>query len=161
VVYRLPLNYYVNSLEAAQVIEQMWEQVGFNVSLEPVENWSLVREAGVVVEPWSNTHRMPDPIGSFVPQWGSDSGIQNNRRNPERSWKAPAEFNEQQHIIGTSTDPEERKAAYRAALDIWIDEAPGTMLYNPLETYAVKDNIEWKPYGLYYMDFRPYNLSIN
>lgn len=161
IVYRLPLNYYVNSLEAAQAIQQMWEQVGFNVALEPVENWSQVREPGMVVRPWSNTHRMPDPIGSFVPQWGEISGIQNNKRHPERSWSAPAEFNDQQRVIATSTDPAERQDAYRAALDIWIEEAPGTMLYNPLETYAMKANIEWKPYGLYYMDFRPYNLTIN
>ncbi len=41
-----------------------------------------------------------------------------------------------------------------------MDEAPGTMLYNPLETYAMRKDITWKPYSLYYMDLRPYNLRI-
>ena len=160
IVYRLPLNYYLNSLEAAQAMQQMWKSVGLNVKLEPVENWSQVRAKGVHMRPWSNTHRIPDPIGSFVPQWGALSGIQINKKHPERSWKAPEEFNRQQAIIVSSTDPQERQEAYRKALDIWMDEAPGTMLYNPLETYAMRKNIQWKPYGLYYMDFRPYNLKI-
>ncbi len=39
IVYRLPLNYYLNSLEAAQAMQQMWKDVGLNVKVEPVENW--------------------------------------------------------------------------------------------------------------------------
>jgi peptide/nickel transport system substrate-binding protein len=159
IVYRLPLNYYLNSLEAAQAIQQMWQAIGLNVTLEPRENFTQVREPGVHVEPWSNTHRMPDPLGSFVPQWGRDSGVQNNRRYPERAWQAPERFNELHDIMIASTDWTERQEAYREALTIWNDEAPGTILYNPLETYALRRDIQWKPYGLYYMDFRPYNLT--
>jgi peptide/nickel transport system substrate-binding protein len=159
ITYRLPLNYYLNSLEAAQAMQQMWGEIGLNVTLEPRENWTQTREPGVNIEPWSNTHRMPDPLGSFVPQWGRDSGVQNNRQYPERAWKAPARFNELHDVIIASTDWEARKAAYREALTIWNEEAPGTILYNPLETYALRRDIQWKPYGLYYMDFRPYNLK--
>jgi len=163
IVYRLPLNYYLLSLEAAQAMQQMWQEVGLNVKLEPVENWDQVNDpdATVHIRPWSNTHRMPDPIGSFVPQWGVDSPVQKNRDDDDRSWEAPEGFNELQSVIVTSTDMDERQQAYREALDIWMEEAPGTMLYNPLETYAMDSDIEWKPYSLYYMDFRPYNLKIS
>lgn len=161
IVYKLALNYYLLSLEAAQAMQQMWQEVGLNVTLEPVENWAQVTDPNspVHVRPWSNTHRLPDPIGSFVPQWGKASGIQKNPDDPARSWKAPEEFNALQDVITTSTDPAERKDAYRKALDIFMEEAPGTILYNPLETYAMRSDIEWKPYSLYYMDFRPYNLQ--
>lgn len=161
VTYRLPLNYYLNSLEAAQAMQQMWEAVGFNVSLEPRENWALTEAEGVNIRPWSNTHRMPDPMGSFVPQWGRLSWVQNDNNDPARSWPAPERFNELQDTIATAIDPAVRQAAYREALEIWVDEAPGTMLYNPLETYALRGEINWKPYSLYYMDFRPYNLSFD
>ena len=112
------------------------------------------------IRPWSNTHRMPDPLGSFVPQWGVDSWVQRNRQVEARSWQPPADFNKLQDVIVASTDWDERQDAYRKALDIWMDETPGTMLYNPLETYAMRKEITWKPYGLYYMDLRPYNLKI-
>jgi peptide/nickel transport system substrate-binding protein len=159
IVYRLPLNYYLLSLEAAQAMQQMWAAIGLNVKLEPVENFTQAEQAGVHILPWSNTHRFPDPLGSFVPQWGARSAIQNNRNFPERSWKAPERFNELQGVLTVSMDRDERLAAYREALAIWNDEAPGTILYNPLETYAMRKDVNWKPYGLYYMDFRPYNLT--
>lgn len=159
IVYRLPLNYYLLSLEAAQAMQQMWKEVGLNVALEPVENFDQAERAGVHILPWSNTHRFPDPLGSFVPQWGASSAIQKNKKFPERSWRAPQRFNELQQVLLTSMDNAERKQAYREALEIWMDEMPGTILYNPLETYAMRKEINWKPYGLYYMDFRPYNLS--
>lgn len=162
IVYRFPLNYYLLSTEAAQAMQQMWKAVGLNVKLEPVENWGQVndKEAAVHIRPWSNTHRMPDPLGSFVPQWGSNSWVQNNAQKAERSWKAPEEFNQLHETIVAATDWDVRQAAYRDALDIWMDETPGTMLYNPLETYAMRKGITWKPYGLYYMDLRPYNLAV-
>ena len=162
IVYKLPLNYYLLSLEAAQAMQQMWQDVGLNVSLEPVENWDQVNDANgtVHVRPWSNTHRMPDPLGSFVPQWGEDSWVQKNKQDDARSWDAPAAFNELHKTIVASTDWDERQDVYRQALDIWMDEAPGTMLYNPLETYAMKAGIDWRPVSLYYMDFRPDVLKI-
>ena len=159
ILYRLPLNYYLNSLEAAQAMQQMWNEVGLNVKVEPVENWSQTTAEGTHIRPWSNTHRMPDPLGSFVPQWGKLSPIQRNRKDAARSWAAPAKFNELQDILVTEVDMAKRQEAYRQALDIWMEEAPGTMLYNPLETYAMKAGVEWMPYSLYYMDFRPYNLQ--
>lgn len=162
IVYKFPMNYYLLSTEAAQAMQQMWQSVGLNVKLEPVENWGQVTDPNdtVHLRPWSNTHRMPDPLGSFVPQWGKASWVQNNNQDPDRSWAAPQEFNDLQNVIVTSTDWDERQKAYREALDIWMDEAPGTMLYNPLETYAMRKDVEWQPYGLYYMDLRPYNLQI-
>jgi len=157
IVYRLPLNYYLNSLEAAQAMQQMWKQVGLNVKIEPVENWSQVTstDGRVNIRPWSNTHRMPDPLGSFVPQWGPFSHVIRNKQKAERGWKPPQEYFDLLKVIETSADWDERRKAYRAALDIWMDEAPGTMLYNPLETYAMKASVDWMPYSLYYMDFRP------
>ncbi|MEQ9123864.1 MAG: ABC transporter substrate-binding protein [Alphaproteobacteria bacterium] len=157
IVYRLPLNYYLNSLEAAQAMQQMWKQVGLNVKIEPVENWSQVTstDGRVNMRPWSNTHRMPDPLGSFVPQWGPFSHVIRNKQKAERGWKPPQEYFDLLKVIETSADWDERRKAYRAALDIWMDEAPGTMLYNPLETYAMKASVDWMPYSLYYMDFRP------
>ncbi|MDP4034156.1 MAG: ABC transporter substrate-binding protein [Pseudorhodobacter sp.] len=161
IVYRLGLNYYLLSLEAAQAMQQMWQEIGLNIKLEPRENNDQAAEAGVHILPWSNTHRFPDPLGSFVPQWGKDSGVQKNKKFPERNWNAPARFNELQDILISSMDRDERRAAYAEALAIWNDEAPGTILYNPLETYALRKGIHWKPYGLYYMDFRPYNLTFD
>ncbi|MEX2644283.1 MAG: ABC transporter substrate-binding protein, partial [Acetobacterales bacterium] len=116
VVFRLRPDYYLNSMQAAQAIQQMWKDIGINMKLETGENNKQVRAEGWNVYPWSNTHRLPDPVGSFVPQWGPRSGVQNNK---VIAWKPPARFNELQQVLETSADMAERKAAYREALKIW------------------------------------------
>ena len=44
-------------------------------------------------------------------------------------------------------------------LNAWEDAAPGTVLYQPAEFYAVRSNVRWRPYTFYFMDLRPDNLS--
>jgi len=44
-------------------------------------------------------------------------------------------------------------------LDIFEDEAPATILYQPSEAYAIKRSIAWRPTNFYFMDLRPDNLA--
>ena len=44
-------------------------------------------------------------------------------------------------------------------LEIWEDEVPAMLLYRPVEIYGVRDDIQWQNYGMYWMDFRDYNIS--
>ncbi len=52
-----------------------------------------------------------------------------------------------------------RKALFATMLDAWEDACPGTILYQPFETYAVKRKVAWTPYSFFFMDLRPDNLS--
>ncbi|WP_340147117.1 hypothetical protein [Halomonas sp. PA16-9] len=45
-----------------------------------------------------------------------------------------------------------RQEAAWEMLEIWKDDAPGTILYQPLETYGVAKDVQWQPYTFYYMD---------
>ena len=56
-------------------------------------------------------------------------------------------------------DKELRFTNYQQMLDIWEDEAPGTVLYIPVENDGVAKDVLWQPYPFYYSDFRAYNLS--
>ena len=40
-------------------------------------------------------------------------------------------------------------------LDSIEDDMPMTILYNSLASYGVSKKVEWMPYPLFYMDFRP------
>ncbi len=156
VSYRIIPDYYTNGLEAAQIIQEMWKSIGFNAKLEPVENFKAVRAKGVEIYPWSNTYRYPDPAGAIFILWGPNSAVQKKYK----LWKAPKAFNDALSTLNESGDQKERKAAFQKALDIFEDEMPGTILYNPIATYSMRKGIEWTPYPLYYMDFRPDNLKI-
>ena len=154
--YRLIPNYYIYNVEAAQIIQEMWRKIGVNVELEFVDSFKAVRAKGAQVYAWSNTYRIPDPAGALLPLWGPEAAIQTS----EKAFAPPKEFNELANKLLQTADVKERKAQFVRMLDILEDEMPFTMLYNPVTTYAMKKNIVWEAYPLYYMDFRPSNFSI-
>ncbi|WP_233284913.1 ABC transporter substrate-binding protein [Agrobacterium tumefaciens] len=145
--------YYLNAVPAAQAIMEMWKAVGINGQLNIVENVDQVSgdARGVITN--SNTIRYPDPAGGLWNLWGPYNKIQMTK-----DWQ-PTEFNELGEKLDRTTDIAQRREVFQKMLDVWEDEAPGTILYQPLETYGVNKSVEWKPYTSYYMDLRPYNLS--
>ena len=155
VTYRLIPNYYLNGTDVAQIIQEMWKKIGFNAELQMVENFDQMRKPDAAVYAWSNSYRLPDPTGGIHVLWGPTSAIQKKYKY----WTSK-EFNEASDIVLTSPDMKERYKNFQKMLDIFEDEMPMTMLYNPLETYGVRKKIDWKPYELYFMDFRPDNLKI-
>ncbi len=156
IVYRTLPNYYTNALDAAQIIVEMWKEVGINASVQVVENFNQMRAAGQQVGNNSNSTRLPDPLGAIWVSWGPDSEFQR-----ARNWTTTAVFNEAGRALEKETDPAKRKALFKTMLDAWEDEAPGAILYRPLEIYGVKKSVKWRPTTFYFMDLRPDNLSFD
>lgn len=154
--YRIIPGYYTNALEAAQIIQEMWKAIGFNMKLEPVENFKAVRAKGVAIYPWSNTYRFPDPTGALNILWGPKSAVQRKYK----LWNAPDGFNTLVSSLLETADQEVRADAFKKALDIFEDEMPATILYNPVSTYGFRKGIEWTAYPIYYMDLRPDILKV-
>lgn len=144
-------NYYLNGTEVAQVLLEMWKAVGINVKLDLVDNFKQVRSKGVEMYLWSNTYRIPDPSGSIIVLYGPNSQMQRGHN----LWKAPAEFNEAADAVMSAGMGRVRYNAFQKMLDIFEDEMPITVLYNPSYTYASKRTLDWKPAPILYMDFRP------
>lgn len=144
-------NYYLNGTEVSQVLLEMWKAVGINVKLDLVDNFTQVRGKGVEMYLWSNTYRIPDPAGSIVILYGPSSQMQRGHN----LWKGTPEFNEAADAVVGATAQAARLNAFRTMLDIFEDEMPITMLYNPSYTYASKRKFDWKALPILYMDFRP------
>jgi peptide/nickel transport system substrate-binding protein len=154
IVYRAAPNYYTRSLEAAQVMVEMWKAVGINAALQVVENFTQMRGAGQQIGQWSNSTRFPDPLGAVWVAWGPAGEPQRRKE-----WSTADAFNAAGRALERETDPARRKQLFTAMLDAWEDECPGTILYQPLETYGVKKRVLWRPYTFYFMDLRPDNLA--
>jgi peptide/nickel transport system substrate-binding protein len=156
IVYRTLPNYYTNALDAAQIIIEMWKDVGINASVQVVENFNQMAAAGQQVGNTSNSTRLPDPIGALWISWGPNSSIQR-----DKLWTTTAAFNTAGRALEAETDPVKRKALFKVMLDAFEDEVPGTILYQPLEIYGVKKSIAWRPTTFFFMDLRPDNLSFD
>ncbi|QEW19577.1 Oligopeptide-binding protein AppA precursor [Marinibacterium anthonyi] len=154
ITFRTLNDYYVNSVAAAQVMQQWWQEAGLNVELVIMENWGQVTGDGLMTRNWSNGFPLPDPVAPLTTDWGPTSNVQANY-----GWKAPEEFNSLLDTIKTSPDGPDRTAAFQRALDIFDDEAPGFPLYRPYELYGVRANINWRPVTFEWMDLRPNNLT--
>lgn len=154
ITFRTLNDYYVNSVAAIQMMMEMWKSVGLNVDMSIVETWDQVLAKGMQIRNWSNGFQMPDVATPLTSDWGPGGSPQTIH-----GWKAPQEYNELAAKVAALPDGEERKIAFQKLLDIWEEEAPGAVLYRPVEIYGVRKDIAWKPATFEFMDLRPYNLS--
>jgi peptide/nickel transport system substrate-binding protein len=155
IVYRTMPNYYTNALRAAQVLIEMWKAVGISARLQVVENFTQMRAEGQQIGN-NSTPQGFRSLGALWISWGPDSAFQKSG-----AFRSVGAFNVAGRALEAETDAAKRKALFKALLDAWEDEAPGTVLYQPAEFYALKRNIAWRPYTFYFMDLRNDNLSFN
>lgn len=151
--YQTMAGYYTNADQAAQAIVPMWQDIGINAEVQINEESKSGDER--FVHTWSNSSILADPDGCITRSWGPGSNTQ------KQYWTAPEEFNNLANEARTTLDEQVRYDNYQRMLDIWEDEAPGTVLYDPAEFYGVHKSVNWSPYPLYNMDLRAYNLSFN
>uniref|UniRef100_UPI001C4E6066 ABC transporter substrate-binding protein n=1 Tax=Cellulomonas iranensis TaxID=76862 RepID=UPI001C4E6066 len=118
--YRLLNNYYTNQTPTAQVLVEMWKQVGLNVEIEMKENWAQIHDpAGTKgVRDWSASNNINDPITPMVVQFGPNGEVQQ-----KKDW-SNEEVNKLSVIMETSTDRGERKKAIKRMLEICEREDP-------------------------------------
>ena len=103
--YRLLNNYYTNQVATAQVLVEMWKQVGLNVEIEMKENWTQIieRAPNRAVRDWSNSAAFNDPVSSIVAQHGP-----NGQQQQIGEW-TNVELNKLSEFLETSTDRAARK----------------------------------------------------
>jgi peptide/nickel transport system substrate-binding protein len=152
--FRTLPQWYALAVPAAQMMQQMWRAVGLNVDIDIHENWGQVLQPGLQVRNWSNGFQMPDPVSTLASDWGPQGSVQRSH-----GWQAPAEYNELAGRLIATPDGPDRRRIFQRMVDIWLEEAPGTIMYRPYELYGVRRSIRWKPVSFEFMDLRPGNLE--
>ncbi|MBB6489508.1 ABC transporter substrate-binding protein [Rhizobium lusitanum] len=152
--YRLLNNYYTNQTANAQIMVEMWKQVGLNVEIQMKENWAQIHDPQGIkgVRDWSASNTINDPITPMVVQFGPNGEIQQ-----KKDW-TNEEMNKLSLIMETSTDQALRKKAIARMLEICEREDP---VYQVLHQNAVftgmKSSLKWKAAPAFAMDFRASN----
>jgi peptide/nickel transport system substrate-binding protein len=152
--YRLLNNYYTGQVGTAQILVEMWRQVGLNVQIEMKENWSqiLERSPNRAVRDWSNSGLFSDPVSSLVNQHGP------NGQQQQVGEYANEEFNRLSVELETSTDRARRRVAFQRMLVIAEREDPAyTVLHQNATFTAKRRDIRWKAAPAFAMDFRAQN----
>lgn len=146
--------WYTNGVNAAQVMQEMWREVGINVEIVVTDSWFGAE--GAHMYNWSNGPRYAEPSGGLWLIWGEGSGVQDVR------W-LPSETRERFNALGNEAirtfDLDRRAELYREMLTLWEADAPGTVLYSPFESFGVSSAIDWEPNLTYHLDFSAGRLS--
>ncbi|WP_128254410.1 ABC transporter substrate-binding protein [Falsirhodobacter deserti] len=154
--YRLLNNYYTNQTPTAQILVEMWAQVGLNVEIEMKENWSQIHDAEGTrgVFDWSASNTINDPITPMVVQFGPNGQAQQMRH----FWND--EVNQLSVVMETSTDRAARKKAFARMLDICEREDPAYQVLHQNAVFTgMKSELNWKAAPAFAMDFRASNWS--
>lgn len=155
--YRLLNNYYTNQTPTAQILVEMWKQVGLNVEIEMKENWAQIHDPQGVkgVRDWSASNTINDPITPLVVQFGPNGEIQQ-----KKDW-TNAEANELSVVLETSTDHALRKKAIARFLEIAEREDPAYQVLHQNAVFTgMKSSLKWKAAPAFAMDFRSNNWFI-
>ena len=155
--YRLLNNYYTNQTPTAQILVEMWKQVGLNVEIEMKENWGQIHDpAGVKgVRDWSASNNINDPITPLVVQFGPNGEAQQKRD----FWND--EVNQLSMVMETSTNHGDRKKAITRLLEICEREDPAyTILHQNAVFTGMKSELNWKAAPAFAMDFRAANWNV-
>lgn len=133
--------YYLYGNYAAVAVADMWKKLGINVKIQQSEPaFSNADHTKVMIQPWSNPLYYPDPMGVFDTHWSADSWVtKKGLWKPDLpEWKATYEK------ARFSTDTGERRAAYRKLLEMGQELSGWIVLYQPYESFAMNENIEWR-----------------
>ncbi len=155
--YRYMVDYYAGEVSTAQILQQMWNDVGLNVKLELKENWDQIETdkvaAGRAIINWSFGTTIPDPMFQIGMFYGPGGWFQIHNMWHNDEYNALCE-------ILNGTDKVERRKAFAKMLDIVENiDPPGTYLYQIPMFYGKSDKIRWEPGGVF-LDFRAGKIEI-
>jgi peptide/nickel transport system substrate-binding protein len=155
--FRVLNNYYTNQVATAQILVEMWRQVGLNVEIQMKENWQQIFDQSTQrgIRDWSNSAPFNDPVSSIVNQHGP-----NGQQQQAGEW-TNAEMNDLSGKFEVETDMAKRKAMFRRMLEICEREDPAYTVLHQNATFTGKPkNIHWKAAPSFAMDFRAGNFSV-
>ena len=146
-------------MATAQVLVEMWRQVGLNVPIEMKENWQQIFEGNGqrAVRDWSNSAGFNDPISSIVAQHGPQG-----QQQQVGEW-TNEEMNKLSAALEVETDMAEAQGDVQARmLEICEREDPAyTVLHQNATFTAKRKDIRWKASPSFAMEFRTVNFATN
>ncbi|WP_414475085.1 ABC transporter substrate-binding protein [Microvirga sp. M2] len=155
--FRVLNNYYTNQVPNAQIMVEMWKQVGLNVEIQMKENWAQIHDASTPrgVRDWSAGGAFNDPVATIVNQFGPNGEVQQ-----KKDWTND-EANKMAEVIQKSTDRAARKKAFARMLEICEREDPAYQIIHQNAVFTgMKSSLNWKAAPAFAMDFRKENWSL-
>lgn len=141
--WHITRGFYPNYEVAAEFMVEQWRDVGINVKLSIVDNFSLAYERPFDLLNMSMSSDFSgDPWRPLWLDWGPDSSRVNAAH---KTWVPSDRFLELGEAFVQAQDFETRKAAYLDLVAEWEDITPGMYLWRNVVSYGVREDLDWDP----------------
>ena len=135
--------YYLYGQFAAQAVQEMWAEIGVNMTIDLVEVGGLTLETDpdTMVRNWSIPMYYSDIMGVM------DSSLSESSWAVSRGYfdpKADPRWLEYYEVARFGQTVEERKEAYAKLHEVFTDIAPVIPLYQPADSYAMRADIDFE-----------------
>ena len=141
--WHITRGFYPNYEIAAEFMVEQWRDVGIDVELTIVDNFSLAYERPFHMLNMSMSSDFSgDPWRPLWLDWGPDSSRVNASH---KTWVPSDRFLELGEQFVRAQDFESRNAAYLALVAEWEDITPGMYLWRNVMTYGLREDLDWDP----------------
>lgn len=156
--YRVTNNYYAQQVATAQILVEMWREVGLNVTLSVVENSSQAQanDGNRGLRDLSSTAFFNDPVSNVAQLFSRDGLV---GRTGE--WRN-TEFDDRLTRMTLSIDPAERRAAFARILEILERDDPAAIILHQTANFTAKRKaIRWQPSKSFVINLKAENFAMD
>lgn len=143
-LWHITRNFYDNYETAAEIMVAQWAEIGINVKMQILDNFSLVYQRPYHLMNMSNgTSFIPgDP---YQPLWLDWNPKSTRASAAWKVWDPTDKFVELGEQFVRTVDFEKRKAAYLALSEEWQRVTPGMYMWKNIYSFAHRTGIDWVP----------------
>lgn len=142
-IWHITRGYYDNYEAAAEFMVETWRELGVDVDMRVVDNFSLAYEKPFHMLANSFSSEFTgDPYRPLWLDWGPLSGRVNASH---KTWAMTPEFEEAGERFARATEFEEKNQAYLDLVAEWEDVTPGMYLWRNVQSYAMREDLKFDP----------------
>jgi peptide/nickel transport system substrate-binding protein len=142
-VWHITRGFYPNYEVAAEFMVEQWRDVGINVRVKIVDNFSLAYQRPFHMLNMSMSSEFSgDPYRPLWLDWGPFSS---RTRAKHKTWVPTDKFLKIGERFAAAQSFDERKAAYLELVSEWEEITPGMYLWRNVVSYGVRDSLDWDP----------------
>lgn len=135
IIWHITRGFYPNYEAAAEILVEMWRQVGLNVVAQVLDNFDLVYEKPFSMMSVSfSTEFIPgDPYQPLWLNWNPNNGLVMGK---QKVWVPTEEFMAAGAAFNSTVDFAQRKEAYLKLSQAWQDVTPAFYLWKSVYNWA-------------------------
>lgn len=142
-IWHITRGFYPNYEVAAEFMVEQWRDIGINVRIRVVDNFSLAYQRPFHMLNMSMSSEFSgDPYRPLWLDWGPNSSRVNASH---KTWVPTEGYLEAGERFAAAQEFEERNAAYLDMVREWEDDTPGMYFWRNVVSYGVREDLNWDP----------------